>query len=128
MHAAPRDRRAHPAPAARASTPSPPRCATRTRRWDGRGYPDGLAGEAIPLASRIVLACDAWHALVSDRPYRKALPVAEARAELERCAGTQFDPRVVGALLACSPRPTPPRREHARGPRARRRPGDSSSA
>ena len=68
--------------------------------WDGRGYPDGLAGEAIPLASRIVLACDAWHALVSDRPYRAALPVAEARAELERCAGTQFDPRVVAALLA----------------------------
>jgi len=68
--------------------------------WDGRGYPDGLAGEAIPLASRIVLACDAWHALVSDRPYRAALPVSEARAELERCAGTQFDPRVVAALLA----------------------------
>ncbi|MEO8689518.1 MAG: HD domain-containing phosphohydrolase [Solirubrobacteraceae bacterium] len=67
--------------------------------WDGRGYPDGLAGEAIPLASRIVLACDAWHALVSDRPYRKALAVPEARAELERCAGTQFDPRVVAALL-----------------------------
>ena len=68
--------------------------------WDGRGYPDGLAGEAIPLASRIVLACDAWHALVSDRPYRGALPIAEARVELERCAGTQFDPRVVAALLA----------------------------
>jgi len=69
--------------------------------WDGRGYPDGLAGEAIPLASRIVLACDAWHALGSDRPYRHALPVADARAELERCAGTQFDPQVVEALLAC---------------------------
>jgi diguanylate cyclase (GGDEF)-like protein len=69
--------------------------------WDGRGYPDGLVGEAIPLASRIVLACDAWHALVSDRPYRAALPLAEARAELARCAGTQFDPRVVEALLAC---------------------------
>ena len=69
--------------------------------WDGRGYPDGLAGEAIPLASRIVLACDAWHALVSDRPYRAALPDAAARAELERCAGSQFDPRVVAALLDC---------------------------
>jgi diguanylate cyclase (GGDEF)-like protein len=68
--------------------------------WDGHGYPDGLAGEAIPLASRIVLACDAWHALASDRPYRPALPAADARAELERCAGTQFDPRVVEALLA----------------------------
>jgi diguanylate cyclase (GGDEF)-like protein len=68
--------------------------------WDGHGYPDGLAGEAIPLASRIVLACDAWHALGSDRPYRAAMPAAEARAELERCAGSQFDPRVVEALLA----------------------------
>ena len=48
-------------------------------RWDGRGYPDGLAGEAIPLASRIVLACDAYNALVSDRPYRKALSDERAR-------------------------------------------------
>ena len=69
--------------------------------WDGAGYPDGLAGEDIPLASRIVLACDAWSALVSDRPYRAALGLAEARAELERCAGSQFDPQVVEALLAC---------------------------
>jgi len=68
-------------------------------RWDGGGYPDGLAGEAIPLASRIVLACDAWHALVSDRPYRGALGPRTARAELERCAGSQFDPAVVAALL-----------------------------
>jgi hypothetical protein len=68
-------------------------------RWDGKGYPDGLRGEAIPLASRIVLACDAFSALVSDRPYRRALTVDEARAELERCAGTQFDPAVVSALL-----------------------------
>ena len=70
-------------------------------RWDGGGYPDGLRGEAIPLASRIVLCCDAWNALVSDRPYRRALPFAAARAELERCAGTRFDPRVVAALLIC---------------------------
>jgi diguanylate cyclase (GGDEF)-like protein len=70
-------------------------------RWDGDGYPDGLAGEAIPLASRIVLACDAWHALVSDRPYRRALAADAARAELTRCAGTQFDPQVVDALLEC---------------------------
>ena len=69
-------------------------------RWDGGGYPDGLAGEAIPLASRIVLACDAWHALVSDRPYRAALDAATARAELERNAGSQFDPQVVAALFA----------------------------
>jgi len=68
-------------------------------RWDGDGYPDGLAGEDIPPASRIVLACDAWHALHSDRPYRRALPREEALAELRRCAGTQFDPTVVAALL-----------------------------
>src|SRR4051794_12911351 len=76
-------------------------------RWDGGGYPDGLAGEDIPLPSRIVLACDAWNALVSDRPYRRALPAADARAELERCAGSQFDPRVVRALLACLDAPAP---------------------
>jgi diguanylate cyclase (GGDEF)-like protein len=70
-------------------------------RWDGRGYPDGKAGEDIPLASRIVLTCDAYNALVSDRPYRKRLSDATAEAELRRCAGTQFDPRVVEALLAC---------------------------
>ena len=68
-------------------------------RWDGNGYPDGLAGEEIPLTSRIVLACDAFNALVSDRPYRRALTIDEAFAELERSAGTQFDPTVVAALL-----------------------------
>ncbi|HEX8205566.1 MAG TPA: HD domain-containing phosphohydrolase, partial [Solirubrobacteraceae bacterium] len=70
-------------------------------RWDGRGYPDGISGDDIPLASRIVLTCDAYHALVSDRPYRKRLSEATAEAELRRCAGTQFDPRVVEALLEC---------------------------
>jgi diguanylate cyclase (GGDEF)-like protein len=68
-------------------------------RWDGDGYPDGLAGEAIPLASRIVLACDAWHALNSDRPYRAALPREAALDELRRCAGSQFDPAVASALV-----------------------------
>jgi HD-GYP domain-containing protein (c-di-GMP phosphodiesterase class II) len=68
-------------------------------RWDGSGYPDGLAGEQIPLASRIVLACDAWHAMTSDRPYRLALPVARALGELRRGAGRQFDPDVARALL-----------------------------
>ena len=68
-------------------------------RWDGTGYPDGLAGEEIPLAARVVLACDAYHALVSDRPYRSALPRDEALRELEVCAGTQFDPAVVDALI-----------------------------
>jgi putative nucleotidyltransferase with HDIG domain len=69
-------------------------------RWDGTGYPDGLMGHEIPLASRIVFVSDAYHAMTSDRPYRAALPAAEARAELERNAGTQFDPTVVAAALA----------------------------
>ncbi|MGH2960533.1 MAG: HD-GYP domain-containing protein, partial [Solirubrobacterales bacterium] len=69
-------------------------------RWDGNGYPDGLKGDTIPLASRIVLVCDAFHAMTSDRPYREAMPVEDARAELVRHAGTQFDPVIVGALLS----------------------------
>ena len=69
-------------------------------RWDGAGYPDGLAGEDIPLGARIILACDALHAMTSDRPYRRALPVEVAYAELRRHSGTQFDPQVVDALLA----------------------------
>jgi len=68
-------------------------------RWDGDGYPDGLAGEDIPLGSRIILACDALHAMTSDRPYRSAMSEAEAHAELRRHTGTQFDPLVVDALL-----------------------------
>jgi len=67
-------------------------------RWDGTGYPDGLAGTQIPIASRIVLACDAYHAMTSDRPYRKAMPTQDARAELQREAATQFDPTVIAAL------------------------------
>jgi HD-GYP domain-containing protein (c-di-GMP phosphodiesterase class II) len=66
--------------------------------WDGTGYPDGLAGEAIPLVARIVRCCDAFSAMTTDRPYRKARPVDVAVAELRRCAGTDFDPRVVEAL------------------------------
>jgi HD-GYP domain-containing protein (c-di-GMP phosphodiesterase class II) len=68
--------------------------------WDGTGYPDGLAGEAIPRVARIVRACDAYSAMTTDRPYRKALPVADAIAELRRCSGTDFDPEVVEALAA----------------------------
>jgi putative nucleotidyltransferase with HDIG domain len=71
--------------------------------WDGSGYPDGLAGEDIPIEARVVSACDAYHAMTSDRSYRKALPVSVAVAELERCSGTQFDPAVVAALLAVVP-------------------------
>jgi HD-GYP domain-containing protein (c-di-GMP phosphodiesterase class II) len=69
-------------------------------RYDGAGYPDGLAGEAIPLASRIVAACDAFNAMTTTRSYRKAMPVATAVDELRRCSGTQFDPDVVAALVA----------------------------
>jgi HD-GYP domain-containing protein (c-di-GMP phosphodiesterase class II) len=68
-------------------------------RWDGTGYPDGLQGEQIPLAARIVFACDAYNAMTTDRPYRKALTPAEAVGELLANAGTQFDPEVVAALV-----------------------------
>jgi HD-GYP domain-containing protein (c-di-GMP phosphodiesterase class II) len=68
-------------------------------RWDGGGYPDGLAGEDIPLIARIVCACDAYSAMTTDRSYRKALGRDEALDELRRCAGTHFDPQVVDAIL-----------------------------
>jgi HD-GYP domain-containing protein (c-di-GMP phosphodiesterase class II) len=67
-------------------------------RWDGKGYPDGLAGEETPLVARIVCACDAYNAMTTDRPYRKARSADEALQEMEACAGTQFDPDVVAAL------------------------------
>jgi HD-GYP domain-containing protein (c-di-GMP phosphodiesterase class II) len=69
-------------------------------RWDGAGYPDQRAGDAIPLVARIVCACDAFSAMTTDRPYRKALSELDALAELRRCAGSQFDPAVVDALVA----------------------------
>ncbi len=69
-------------------------------RWDGAGYPDGLQGSEIPVASRIIAACDAFTAMTSARPYRAALSTEDALAELERFAGTQFDPAVVSALAA----------------------------
>jgi HD-GYP domain-containing protein (c-di-GMP phosphodiesterase class II) len=68
-------------------------------RWDGRGYPDGLQGEEIPLASRIVFACDAYNAMTTDRPYRGALSAEVAIQELRDNAGAQFDPNVVEALV-----------------------------
>ena len=62
-------------------------------RYDGEGYPDGLAGEEIPLEARIVTVCDSYSAMTTDRPYRRGRSAEEALAELYRCAGTQFDPR-----------------------------------
>ena len=73
-------------------------------RWDGDGYPDGLAGVEIPLVSRIVCACDAYSAMTADRPYRRAMAPEAALAELSRCSGTQFDPAVVDAVLAVAAR------------------------
>ena len=69
-------------------------------RWDGTGYPDGLTGEEIPMEARIVFACDAFAAMTAERPYRPALAPAQAVAELERCAGSQFAPRVGAALVS----------------------------
>ena len=66
--------------------------------WDGSGYPDGLKGEEIPLGARILSVCDAYSAITDDRPYKKARTHLEAVTELRRCAGTQFDPRVVEAF------------------------------
>jgi putative nucleotidyltransferase with HDIG domain len=69
-------------------------------RYDGGGYPDGLAGADIPRGAMIISTCDAFHAMTSDRPYRKAMPQREAILELRGGAGTQFDPEVVAALIA----------------------------
>ena len=69
-------------------------------RWDGGGYPDGLSGERIPLESRIVAVCDAWHAMRYDRPYRRALTHSQALQELIDGAGCQFDPRIVSAFIS----------------------------
>ena len=81
---------AHLAPAVRACH----------ERWDGAGYPDGLAREAIPLAARIIAVCDTYDAMVTDRPYRPARSQQEARAELRRVAGTQLDPSLVDVVIA----------------------------
>lgn len=68
-------------------------------RFDGAGYPDGIAGFAIPLPARIIMLCDAIDAMLSDRPYRKALSIAAVRKEIERCSGSQFDPSIVNVVL-----------------------------
>ena len=76
-------------------------------RWDGTGYPDRLAGHAIPLEARVISCCDAFSAMTTDRPYRKAMDLDAALLELRLNAGSQFDPRVVDALIAVIERQTP---------------------
>jgi HD-GYP domain-containing protein (c-di-GMP phosphodiesterase class II) len=68
-------------------------------RWDGGGYPDGLAGEAIPLEARIITCCDSWSAMRTDRPYRTAMSVAAATEQMIVNSGSQFDPAVVEAMM-----------------------------
>jgi len=72
---------------------------THHERWDGSGYPSGLQGEETPIAGRIIAVADAFDAMTHARPYKRALPVEHAVAEIERCSGTQFDPRVVEAFM-----------------------------
>ena len=76
-------------------------------RYDGQGYPDGLAGADIPLAARIVAVCDSFDAMTSNRPYRTAMSAEGALSELRRCAGTQFDPAVVAAFVKAIRSPQP---------------------
>jgi diguanylate cyclase (GGDEF)-like protein len=77
-------------------------------RWDGRGYPDKLKADEIPLEARILAVCDSAEAMASDRPYHKAMPLSEVIAEVKRCAGTQFDPAVAAAFVTVAER----EREH----------------
>ena len=93
--------RTHPAKGKRILEPIPfmrdivPGCWCHHEAWDGSGYPQGLMGDNIPLIGRIVAIADAYDAMTSDRAYRKALPHEVACGELERCAGSQFDPEIV---------------------------------
>ena len=80
-------------------TPALPVVRHHHERWDGRGYPDGLAGTAIPMGARIVAVCDAFDAMTSDRPYRPRMPVSAACDQLARGAGGQFDPDCAGLLV-----------------------------
>jgi HD-GYP domain-containing protein (c-di-GMP phosphodiesterase class II) len=83
--------------------------------WDGTGYPDALVGRNIPIGSRIILACDAYHAMITDRPYRQALTEEQAIAQLERGVRSEFDPEVVDALLDLLGHAAPRVRDRARG-------------
>ncbi len=83
----------------RSLTDATPAVLHHHEHFDGSGYPDGLAGEEIPIASRILLVTDAFDAMTTDRPYRKAMPIEAAIEELKRNKGSQFDPAVVDAFL-----------------------------
>ena len=72
-------------------------------RWDGKGYPDEVGGSEIPMESRVIFVCDAFHAMTTDRPYRKAMSFEAACKELQEGAGSQFDPDVVTAFLRLAP-------------------------
>jgi diguanylate cyclase (GGDEF)-like protein len=72
-------------------------------RWDGAGYPDGKVAEDIPIEARVILVCDAFHAMTTDRPYRTRMPLEEAVRQLQENAGTQFDPSVVEAFIRLAP-------------------------
>ena len=97
----------HPGTAVRILEPIPffrpllPAILHHHERFDGKGYPSRLAGNNIPLASRIMAIADTFDAMTSTRAYRKALPISDAIAEIRRCSGTQFDPDIVPAFLAC---------------------------
>ena len=93
-------------------------------RWDGRGYPDGLIGTEIPIEARIVCCCDAYDAMTTDRSYRAALPADVARLEIERGAGSQFDPEVAAALLSVLPEPAPEPKPRPRATDSRTRTPD----
>ncbi len=83
-------------------------------RWDGTGYPDGIAGEEIPLGARIIAVCDSFHAMMDERVYKPAMPLTDALAELRRCAGSQFDPRLVEVFCRLITERTAPDRLRAR--------------
>lgn len=97
----------HPETAVRILEPIPffrpllPSILHHHERFDGRGYPAKLSGDKIPIASRIMAVADTFDAMTSTRAYRNSLPVADAIAEVRRCSGSQFDPDIVPAFLAC---------------------------
>ena len=97
-------------------------------RWDGDGYPDGLAGDAIPLEARIIACCDAWNAMRTDRVYRAALSHDAALAELTANAGRQFDARLVDELLKIVEPPMDPVTAAGRVPVRSWQPGPSEAA